>query len=163
MLTPAPARDRKIRPLNQNDLDRVIAIDRYHSGQSRRHFFEKRFAAASAHPEDYIHIGAMWGGAVRGFACARLLRGEFGHEQTVAVLDVIGAEPQTQECGIGEELMQELEELMRQRGVRLLHSQALWTRHDLLRFFDASGFKLATRFALERSVSQPLDEDTIDI
>jgi len=159
----ASVRDRKARPLSETDVERVIAIDRGHSGQSRRRFFEKRFAAAQAHPDDYIHIGLMWGGAMRGFASARILRGEFGHEQSVAVLDAIGTEAQTQDHGIGAALMTELREAMRARGVRLLHSQALWSRHDLLHFLDASGFKLAPRFALERSVSEPLDEESEEI
>ena len=34
------------RPITVADLEQVIAIDKVNSGQSRRHFFEKRFAAA---------------------------------------------------------------------------------------------------------------------
>ena len=140
------------------DVERVITIDRTHSGRSRRRFFEKRFAAAAARPDDYVHIGAMRGGAMRGFAIARILRGEFGHEQAVAVLDAIGVEATSQERGIGQALMEALSDIMRQKGVGQLQTQADWTNHDLLRFFSAAGFKLAPRLVLQRPAGElPVD------
>jgi len=42
--------------------------------------------------------------------------------------------------------------------VQSLQSQADWTNHGLLRFFDSSGFRLAPRVVLERSVLIPLAE-----
>ncbi len=150
--------DRGIRDLDVEDVERVIAIDRAHSGQARRRFYEKRFAAAKLKPEDYIHVGAMRDGALRGFAIARILRGEFGQEHAVVVLDAIGVEAESHERGIGQTLMEAVRQIMQQRGVRLLQSQADWTNHSLLRFFDAAGFKLAPRLALERSTVEPLVE-----
>ena len=120
------------------DVERVIAIDRAHSGRSRRRFFEKRFAAAAARPQDFVPIGIHRGGALRGFAILRILRGEFGHEQAVAVLDAVGVEPHSRERGIGRALMDELTAALDRMGVRALHSQAAWNNHDLVRFFAAS-------------------------
>ena len=53
----ASLRDRNARTLNANDVERVIAIDRGHSGHARRRFFEKRFAAAQAHPRTIFTLG----------------------------------------------------------------------------------------------------------
>ena len=158
MVTTSNGLDRGTRRLDADDVERVIAIDRAHSGHSRRSFFEKRFAAASVHPDDFVHIGVTRGGSLRGFATAHILRGEFGREHAVAVLDGLGVELASQELGVGQALMSELTHSLRQMGVRLLQSQAAWTNHDLLRFFDASGFKLASNLALERSVVEPLAE-----
>jgi len=163
MTAAAPTRDRKARLLCENDVERVIAIDRAHSGHARRRFFEKRFAAAKARPDDYIQVGAICGGSLRGYAIARILRGEFGHNEPVAVLDAIGVEAHSQELGIGEALMNELREAMRRSGVRSLQSQADWADHSLLRFFETSDFKLAPRIALERSVSAPMDETSEEL
>lgn len=146
------------RPLGVDDLERVIAIDRAHTGHSRRHFFEKRMAAARQHPHDFIQVGVTSAGSLRGFAIARVLRGEFGHEHAVAVLDAVGVDPESQERGVGEALMEELIGRLREMGVRSLQSQVQWGSHNLLRFFDASGFALAPRLALERSVAERLDE-----
>ncbi len=147
-----------IRSINAGDLERVVAIDRAHTGHSRRRFFEKHFAAAEAHPDDFVQIGLMRGGSLRGFAIARLLRGEFGHKDIVAVLDVIGVELESQDRGVGQSLIEQLIEILRQRGARSIHSEAGWTSHHLLRFFDASGFLLSPRMVLERSVTEPLVE-----
>jgi L-amino acid N-acyltransferase YncA len=149
---------RNVRPLGVHDVERVTAIDRAHSGHSRRRFFEKCFAAAAAQPDDYVHIGVMRGGSLRGFATVRILRGEFGHRAAVAVLDAIGVEAQSQERGIGQELMEELGAILTGKGVRSLQSLAAWTSHDLLRFFDAAGFELAPRLALQRPVNELLAE-----
>jgi ribosomal protein S18 acetylase RimI-like enzyme len=150
--------DPDIHVLGIADVERVVAIDRAHSGHARRGYFEKRFAAAAAQPDDYIHLGAMRGGSLRGFVIARILRGEFGQQHAVAVLDSIGVEAESQERGIGQALMRALRQTMQRRGVHRLQSQAAWSNHSLLRFFDAAGFALAPRLALERSTLEPLQE-----
>jgi GNAT superfamily N-acetyltransferase len=157
-MVPAPAASaRGTRLLKAEDIERVIAIDRTHSGRERRRFFEKRFAAAKARPEDFIQIGMHNGGSLRGFAIARILRGEFGCDDAIAVLDAVGVEPTSRERGVGQALIHELIEMLKPIGVRSLQSQADWTNHQLLHFFDGCGFTLAPRLALERSV-EPLDE-----
>jgi ribosomal protein S18 acetylase RimI-like enzyme len=152
-----------VRPLDSNDVEQVIAIDRVHTGHARRHFFEKRFAAAKLKPNDFIHIGVMRAGAMRGFAITRILRGEFGREHVVAALDAVGVELEGQERGIGKALMAELTTMMRRTGAHAIQTQADWTNHNLLRFFAASGWKLSPRLALERSVTKVLDEKSEEI
>jgi ribosomal protein S18 acetylase RimI-like enzyme len=158
MVPASVALARGARPLGADDLEQVISIDRAHTGETRRHFFEKRFAAAKARPEDFVQVAIHANGTLRGFAIARILRGEFGRDDAIAVLDAVGVEPESRERGIGQALMQELIESLRAAGVRSLQSQADWTNHRLLHFFDGAGFSLAPRLALERPVAEPLNE-----
>jgi len=151
-------RDSSACMLGLSDIERVITIDRAHTGRSRRRFFEKRFAAAAARPQDFVSIGVHRGGALRGFAIARIQRGEFGRAQAIAVLDAVGVEPHSRERGIGRALIDELIAALDRMGVRSLQSQTAWNNHDLVRFFAASGFALAPRLVLERSVAEPLRE-----
>jgi hypothetical protein len=51
---------------------------------------------------------------------------------------------------------------MRTKSVHMLQSQADWTNHALLKFFDVSGFGLAPRLVLERYVLTPLAESIED-
>jgi L-amino acid N-acyltransferase YncA len=157
------AADRTVRQLGTEDLDRIVAIDATHVGRSRRHFFEKRMAAARRSPDDFIQIGVVQDGSLCGFAIARVHRGEFGHEHANAVIDAVGVDPHSQERGVGQCLMQELARSARAIGVRTLHSQVSWGDQDLLGFFHASGFELAPRLALERPVSARLDEPSEEI
>ncbi len=167
-MSPAPAPASAIsasslRLLVAKDIDRVIAIDRGNAGRVRRHFFEKRFAAAEAHPEDFIHLGMEEDGVLCGFAFARLLRGEFGREQITAVLDAIAVAAESRQRGIGRGLMRELVKQLRALGVRTLHSQAEWSDAELTRFLAATGFKLAPRVALERPMTAPLVERSDEV
>lgn len=163
MNAPASEPNRAARALTRDDLDRVISIDQMHSGHARRHFFEKRFDAAKARPADYLQVGVTVGGRLQGFAIARVLRGEYGHKDAVAVVDALGVDPQSREKGIGKSLIRELVETSRRQGVRALQSQADWTNHDLLRFFDASQFELAPRMALERAVTDLRPDDDEEV
>jgi len=158
MNTLAATIDNTVRPLRASDLERIIAIDSAHVGEPRRRFFEKRLAHAKQHPDDYVHVGVTRNGALVGFAFACVLHGEFGREQSSATLDAVGVEHDSRERGVGRGLMAGLAKQLRERGVQSLQSQADWTNHALLRFFDSSGFRLAPRLVLERSVQTPLAE-----
>jgi GNAT superfamily N-acetyltransferase len=162
MSNAAGTKDNNVRPLRSNDLERVIAIDSAHVGEPRRRFFEKRLAHAEQHREDFVHVGVARDGVLFGFAFARILRGEFGREQAMATLDAFGVERSSQDRGVGRALMNGLTEVLRRKGVQSVQSQADWTNHVLLRFFDASGFGLAPRLILERSVLTPLAEPAED-
>jgi len=161
-MSTAATTDNTVRPLRPSDLERVIAIDSGYVGEPRRRFFEKRLTNAQQHPEDFVHVGVARNGALVGFAFARILRGEFGREQAIATLDAVGVEHDSQERGVGHALMDGLTKVMRAKGVRSLQSQADWANHALLRFFDSSGFRLAARLVLERSVLIPLAEPLED-
>jgi GNAT superfamily N-acetyltransferase len=162
MSNAAATKDNNVRPLRSNDLERVIAIDSAHVGEPRRRFFEKRLAHAEQHREDFVHVGVARDGVLVGFAFARILRGEFGREQAMATLDAFGVERSSQDRGVGRALMNGVTEVLRRKGVQSVQSQADWTNHVLLRFFDASGFGLAPRLILERSVLTPLAEPAED-
>lgn len=151
------------RSLRVDDLERVIAIDRAYTGQSRRRFFERRFDAAKAHPEDYVLVGVDEGQSLAGYAFAHLLRGEFGREQASATLDAVGVAPDNRDHGIGQVLMEELVEVLRGNNVRSLQSQADWTNQNLLRFFDAAKFQLAPRMVLQRSALDLLAEEIDEV
>jgi len=154
--------DINIRPLRPADLERVIAIDSSHVGEPRRRFFEKRLDHAKQHPDDFVHIGVVFNNSLVGFVFARILRGEFGRQRVTATLDAVGVEYDGQARGVGRALIRRLIEIMREKGVQSLQSQADWSNHPLLRFFDVSGFALAPRLVLERSVLTPLAESSTD-
>lgn len=151
-----------VRLLRPADLERIVAIDSSHVGAPRRHFFEKRLSHATQHPEDFVQIGVTRDDSLVGFAFARILRGEFGREHAIGTIDAISVEQHSRERGVGRALMDGLTKIMREKAVQSLQSEADWTNHDVLKFFDASGFRIAPRLALERSVLTPLTEPIED-
>jgi len=149
---------RKVRALGTRDLERMIAIDQAYTGRARRRFLQKRLHAAEQRVQDFIHVGVESDGELTGFLLSRILHGEFGRDQPVVALDVIGVDPRARDRGHGRALMQGLIEAMRKQGVRRLHSQAEWNNDALLKFFAAAGFELSPRMVLERPVGEPLAE-----
>jgi ribosomal protein S18 acetylase RimI-like enzyme len=157
-LTSRPTSNHSARSIDVADLEAVVAIDRVSSGDSRWHFFEKRFAAAKARPADFVHIGVAVGNRLCGFAIARVLRGDFGQKDAIAVVDALGVEPESREYGLGQSLMEGVIEMSRQKGACSVQSQVSWKNYELLRFFNTSHFELAPRLALERPMTALSEE-----
>ncbi|MCP5088701.1 MAG: GNAT family N-acetyltransferase [Rhodobacteraceae bacterium] len=151
-----------VKPLSPDDLEAVIAIDMATSGSSRRGYFEKRLTAAIANPKDYVFVGVFEKDALAGFAFAKLVKGEFGKSGASAALDAIGVDPDHGLQGCGQKLLNEVERVLRNKGVTTLTSQINWDQWPVLSFFAHSGFRMAPTIVLTRStreMAQTLEED----
>ncbi|HXK54525.1 MAG TPA: GNAT family N-acetyltransferase [Hyphomicrobiales bacterium] len=144
-----------LRPLQAGDLDAAIAIDAAVGGRVRRGFFERRLTAATKDPKGFIYVGAEEDGQLKGFAMVHVLAGEFGAPGEIAVLDAVGVDPAAQGRGIGRALMARVDEVMRDKKISEMHTQADWTDLSLLGFLDAAGFELAPRTILARDIGNP--------
>ena len=139
-----------IRPLGAADLDAVIAIDKATTGVSRRGYFEKRLNAATRRPRDFIYVALEDGGALAGFAFAKLVNGEFGKPGASAALEAMGVDPAHAHKGHGQALLAEVERVLASKGVSTLSSQVAWEQSGMLTFFANAGFALAPRTVLTR-------------
>lgn len=144
--------DGRTRPLTALDLGRVIEIDAAIGGRRRPRFFGKRLEAALAEPRAYIYIGCEADGALHGFLQARLLEGEYGAAEPVALMDNIGVDPAHQGCGIGAAMMREFESILRHKKVSEVQTQADWHNRSITGFLAQTGFRLAPKLILEREV-----------
>ena len=148
------AKQFSVRPIREDDLEPVIALDRHYSGQLRRGFFEQRWRAMAREPAAFIALAVASGNDLIGFLLAHVLDGEFGDAAPVAVLDAMGVATEAQRQGIASELMRRLIDEVRARGGRELRTQAQWHERGLLDFFAQSGFRLAPRLVLERNTME---------
>ncbi len=152
----------QIRSLHGDDLERVSGIECRLAGHSRKGFIEKRFEATETSPDGFISCAALQDGKLAGYACARIEEGEFGTRDIVAVLDVIGTDPDLQRRGIGKTLLAEIERQMKTRGIGTLRTQIDWRNHWMIRFLSSSGFLLAPIEVLERDTSR-LEEEVVEV
>lgn len=150
-----------LRPLRPEDLDRVSGIESRIAGHPRKGFLEKRFAVAAARPDAFLTCAAEDRGRLAGYAFARLQEGEFGARGAVAVLDVIGVDPDAQGKGIGKAVIAEIERQMEKRKIGTLRTQVDWANRRMLGFLSSAGFRLSPCRIIERDTS-PLREDTGD-
>ncbi len=145
-----------LRPLKPQDLEPVIEIDRRITGRSRRLFYEKRLEAALGSRDGFIAVAAECSGALTGFAIARIQNGEFGDDRRLAILDVIGIDPENRKSGQGSGLIGAIAQYLKKRGIGELRTQVDWADSDLIGFFAANGFKLASRQVLERATTRDI-------
>ncbi len=151
-----------LRALVADDLDEVVEIDRQHTGRSRRDFFQRRIAAALESPGDYIQVAIADDNDFAAFATARVLSGEFGSPERAVTLDLIGVDQAFEAQGLGRHLLAGLIEVVRDKGIAVLLTEADWTNHDLLRFLDASGFDIGQRQVIERNTEVRILDDGDD-
>ncbi|MBX7192386.1 MAG: GNAT family N-acetyltransferase [Sandaracinaceae bacterium] len=155
--SPAAPEEVTLRPLNENDLDAVVALDARSTGLSRRPYFERRRASALRVPGQHLQLAAIRGDTLVGWVLARIAGGEFGRPATVVVLEALGVEPAAQRSGIARRILRRLEELAVARQASAIVTQVDWRNQSMLRFLDASGFTLAKRHVLARGVGR-MDE-----
>ena len=148
-----------LRALLPGDLDRISGIENRITGHSRKGFLEKRFAATAETPGGFISCAAVRDGRLAGYAIARIQEGEFGATDAVAVLDVIGIDPDAQRKGTGKAVLDELAGRMKSRGIGTLRTQVDWGNPAMVRFFASTGFLLAPVQVLERDTT-PLREES---
>lgn len=139
--------------IGAESLDTVVELDTATNGSKRHGFFAKRFEAQEKNPQVFISLGATDSNKMLGFVSCQILKGEFGSDELIAVLDAMSVKPESQGTGIGHELMAHLIAEISNRGGRELQTQAGWTQPEVLDFFSSTGFKLAPRLILERSTS----------
>ena len=147
----------RLRPLQPEDFEAVVEIDSRITGRSRRLFFEKRLEAALADASGFVSVALEDGtGKLIGYSIARVQRGEFGENRRVAVLDVIGVDPDNRKHRHGTRLLEALTNFARKLGVVELRTQVDWNDGELIQFFASSGFLLAPSQVLERPTARTL-------
>ena len=150
------------RPLVADDLQRVIEIDSSHTGHRRDGFFSKRLEAALAEPDKFVYLASDKNGALQGFLLARLQEGEYGTDEASASLDAIGVESAEATKGVGRTMLDALDQILKHKGIRTIHTQADWRNMHMLPFFAGTGFSLAQRHILERDASHMNDTQFAD-
>ena len=154
--------DLTLRSLYPEDIHQVSEIESALAGSSRIFYLEKRLAAASTIPENFITCAVTDNRMLAGYGFARVLEGEFGSKSAVAVLDTVGVAPEYQSRGIGRMVLSGIERRMKNRNIPVIQTQTLWSRYAMIRFFAATGFSMATGQIIERDTS-PLIVDTVRV
>ena len=137
------------RALVAADLEAVLALDKRIVGRSRQKYFLRRMQSAQREPSAHIQVAIDGPEGLIGFALARVLEGEFGRPEQVAVIETIDIDPDHRHQGLGQRLLEGIEDVARHKGIRKLQTQTNWNNHSLIGFLDRSGFALAPRHLIE--------------
>jgi len=143
-----------IRLMKADDYDAVVGIDTKVFKTSRPEYYELKFEKLFR-SKDYLLtslVAVDEAGTVMGFIMGELYMGEYGIFQEEARLDTIGVDPNHQHKGIGELLINEFMDHLRQIGVQRVNTLVDWNDSRLIHFFSANQFSPSTTINLERSL-----------
>lgn len=145
----------KIRLMKADDFDAVVGIDRKVLKTPRPEYYELKFEKLFKSRE-YLPtslVAELADGRVVGFVMGELYMGEYGISSQGATLDTIGVDPDYQQKGIGEELINEFMDHLKDLGVQKVNTLVDKNDSNLMLFFSANRFSPSkTVVNLERSI-----------
>lgn len=144
----------KIRLMQAEDFDAVVGIDKKVLSTSRKGYYELKFEKLF-NTNDYLPaslVAEREDGMVVGFVMGELYMGEYGIFQEGATLDTIGVDPDFQQKGIGEQLINEFVDHLRKLSVQKINTLVDWNDSKLIHFFSANQFSPSKTINLERSL-----------
>ncbi|MFX0173295.1 MAG: GNAT family N-acetyltransferase [Candidatus Hodarchaeota archaeon] len=137
-----------IRIMKEEDLDRIIEIDKKVLGEERPDYWEREVEMAGK-KSPLPSLVAELEDRVVGFIFGEASGWEYGVPENIGWIDTIGVDPAYQKKGIGRLLIVELLNYMKKVGVDTVYTLVNWRDWELLRFFDAVGFKRGDMINLE--------------
>jgi predicted N-acetyltransferase YhbS len=143
-----------IRLMKADDFDAVVKIDEKVLKVSRPEYYELKFEKL-VQSKDYVPaslVAEEEDGTVVGFVMGELYIGEYGISQERATLDTIGVDPDRQNKGVGEQLINEFMDHVRTLGVQKINTLVDWNDSKLIQFFSANHFSPSKTINLERSL-----------
>lgn len=144
----------KIRLMENKDFDAVVRIDEHVLNISRPEYYEQKFERLFQSGE-YIPtslVAQNENGNVVGFIMGELYIGEFGISRQASV-DTVGVDPDCQRQGIGELLMDEFIEHLKQLEVEKINTLVDKNDTGMMRYFDDNQFNPSkTVINLERNI-----------
>lgn len=144
----------KIRLMKADDFDAVVGIDEKVLKTSRSEYYEMKFEKLFE-SKDYLLTSLVAEGeegTVVGFVMGEVYMGEYGIFQEEATLDTIGVDPNYQQKGIGEQLINEFIDHLRNLGVKKINTLVDWNDKKMVNFFSANQFSPSKTINLERSL-----------
>ena len=137
-----------VRRLRKDDLEPVIALDARIVGRRRDEYFGVKLDMALKETGVEVSLAGELDGMFVGFLIARVFYGEFGLTEPVAVLEVLGVDPDFRGRGVGRAMVRQLRTNLLGLGVKMLHTEVSWDDPQMMSFFQHEGFAPAPRICL---------------
>ena len=143
----------KIRLMEVNDFNAVVRIDEKVFKASRSDYYRLKFETLVQSPDHLPTslVAEKEDGTVVGFIMGKLYIGEYGIADEKATLDTIGVDPDYQNKGIGQQLINEFTDHLRSLSVQKIDTLVDSNDTELMHFFSANGFIPSKTINLERS------------
>jgi len=144
----------KIRLMGPDDFDSVVRIDERVRKAPRPEYYQIKFERL-VQSKDNLPISLVAekeDGALVGFIMGELYMGQYGISQEKATLDTIVVDPEYQNKGVGELLINEFISHLKNLGVENINTLVDWNDYRLIHFFSAHQFMPSRVINLVRSI-----------
>jgi ribosomal protein S18 acetylase RimI-like enzyme len=141
----------KVRKMASKDLDAIVAIDTQILGKSRWDYWLMKMTLAEQRLP-MASLVAEADGKVVGFILGDASGYEYDVPENIGWIDTIGVDPAYQKQGIARMLMNEMIVNLKKVGVDTVYTMVNWRDWNLLKFFDAFGYKKGPLINLELKI-----------
>ena len=141
----------KVRKMTSKDLDAIVAIDTQILGKSRWDYWLMKMTLAEQRLP-MASLVAEADGKVVGFILGDASGYEYDVPENIGWIDTIGVDPAYQKQGIARMLMNEMIVNLKKVGVDTVYTMVNWRDWNLLKFFDAFGYKKGPLINLELKI-----------
>ena len=143
-----------IRPLQQEDFNRIVHIDSIGTGFNRNHYFEKKFRRILGKDAQLqLSLVAEIDNKIVGFIMGEANSGEYGIDEPVASIDTLGLHPEYRRFGIGKVLLEDYCSIAENAGIEYMTTLVSNDWPDIIGFFEAHGFKTAIMRAMDKKLN----------
>lgn len=138
----------KIRPLSVKDLPEIVKIEKSIFKGRKKSTWEKSARYYIEHGERSLCLCAEQDGSFLGFIIGDISESEFGLEEKIGWIKVLGVSPAHQGAGVGGKLGEKLLSNLKRRGVKKIKTFVEWDSGDLITYFKSLGFGRDSMIAL---------------
>lgn len=139
----------QVRTLTLKDVPAAAAIEKRVTRKRGRTSLERNLRARLKAGDHFICLAAPVGDRLGGFLVAEARGVEFGEDEPVGWVEVVGVDPEFQGQGIGQALGNEALRRLRGRGVRRVKTLVSWDAGEMIAYFQTLGFTRADSVLLE--------------
>ncbi|HPQ29406.1 MAG TPA: GNAT family N-acetyltransferase, partial [Desulfobacteraceae bacterium] len=123
-----------IRPINIDDLARIIQIDNEILGKNRPEYWEQKLELIE-NQSAMSSLVAVMDDKVVGFIIGNASGWEYGVPETIGWIDTIGVDPDYQRTGVAHDLLNEMISNLKKVGCNTIYTLVNWRDWRLLRFY----------------------------
>jgi predicted N-acetyltransferase YhbS len=141
-----------IRPLREEDIEAILRIERSITQSERTGALATNIRRYLAREDPMACLGAEIDGDLAGFIIGETRPWDFGEEEEVGWIKILGVDPRHQGKGVGKQLGEAILDHFRGKGITKIRTLVEWDAGDVIAYFRSLGFSRGSLIALERDM-----------
>ncbi|MFQ5837268.1 MAG: GNAT family N-acetyltransferase [Thermoplasmata archaeon] len=141
-----------VRSVGEADIPEMVRIEKEITKSSKVGALERILHNYTNYGDPDLILAAEADDNFVGFLIGEIRPWEFGEDEEIAWIKVVGVDPKYQGRGIGKRLGEAFLRNLKAKGIRKVRTMVEWDSGDLITYFKTLGFDRSNFIALERTV-----------